>query len=188
MAILILGLVLFLGIHLTRVVAPGFRNAQLAAGEGRWKGIYSVVSVAGLALIVWGWHLYRPDAPEVFTPPAWGRHVTPLLVLFAFILFPAANAPAGYIKHYLKHPMLIGTILWSGGHLLANGDAASLLLFGGFLVWSVIDLVAVIPRGDPAPAILKPRSDIIAIVAGAVLFAVFGLWLHEWLFGFDPFA
>jgi len=188
MAILVLGLVVFLGIHLVRVVAPGFRDAQVAASENRWKGIYSVVSLAGLALIIWGWHLYRADAPELFTPPEWGRHVMPIFVLLAFILFAAANSPAGYIRHYLKHPMLIGTILWSGGHLLANGDAASLLLFGAFLVWAVIDLVAVIPRGDPAPAIVKPRSDIIAIVAGAVIFAVFGLWLHQWLFGFDPFA
>ena len=188
MAILILGLVLFLGIHLTRVVAPGFREAQIAASEGRWKGIYSVVSIAGIVLIVWGWHLYRPDAPELYEPPAWGRHVTPLFVLIGFILFAAANAPAGYIRHYLKHPMLIGTILWSGGHLLANGDAASLILFGGVLAWAVVDLIAVIPRGDSAPKVVSTRSDVIAIVAGAIVFAVFGFWLHAWLFGVDPFA
>ena len=188
MTILVLGLVVFFAIHLVRIAAPGFRAAQIAANEKRWKGIYSVVSLVGVALIIWGWHLYRPEAPEVYSPPEWGRHVTPLLVLIAFILAAAANAPAGYIRYYLKHPFLTGVILWSAGHLLANGDAASLLVFGAFLVYSIVDLVAVIPRGDPARAVVRPRSDIIAVVAGVVVFAVFGFWLHEWLFGFDPFA
>jgi uncharacterized membrane protein len=188
MAILVLGLAVFFAIHLVRIAAPGFRDAQIAASENRWKGIYTVISLVGLGLIIWGWHVYRPEAPEMYAPPEWGRHVTPLLVLVAFILIAAANAPAGYIRHYLKHPFLTGIILWSLGHLLANGDLASLLLFGSFLVYSVVDLVAVIPRGDPAPAVVRPRSDVIAIVAGAVIFAIFGLWLHEWLFGFDPFA
>jgi uncharacterized membrane protein len=188
MTILILGLVLFFGIHSVRVLAPGFRDAQLAASENRWKGIYSVVSIVGVALIVWGWHVFRPDAPEIYEPPSWGRHVTPLLVLIAFVFIAAANAPAGYIRHYVKHPFLTGIILWSGGHLLANGDLASLILFGAFLVWSVVDLIAVIPRGDPAPKVVRPMSDVIAVVAGAAVFAVFGLWLHGWLFGVDPFA
>jgi len=188
MAILVLGLVVFFAIHLVRIVAPGFRAAQIAAGENRWKGIYTVISLVGLGLIIWGWRVYRLEAPEVYAPPEWGRHVTPLLVLVAFILIAAANAPAGYIRHYLKHPFLTGIILWSLGHLLANGDLASLLLFGSFLVYSVVALVAVIPRGDPAPAIVRPRSDIIAIVAGAVVFAVFGFWLHGWLFNVEPFA
>jgi uncharacterized membrane protein len=188
MAILILGLVVFFGIHFIRIVAPGFREAQIAASENRWKGIYSVVSFVGIALIIWGWHLYRVDAPEIYEPPSWGRHVTPLLVLIAFILIAAANAPAGYIRHWLKHPFLTGMILWSGGHLLANGDAASLILFGSFLVYSIIALIAVIPRGDPAPKVVRPRSDIIAVVAGIAVFAVFGFWLHAWLFGVDPFA
>jgi uncharacterized membrane protein len=188
MAILILGLVVFFGIHLVRIVAPGFRAAQVAANENRWKGIYSVVSLVGIALIIWGWHLYRFEAPEIYEPPSWGRHLTALLVLIAFILIAAANAPAGYIRNRLKHPFLTGIILWSTGHLLANGDLASLLLFGSFLVYAVVDLIAVIPRGDPAPAVVKPRSDIIAIVAGVVVFAVFGFWLHGWLFGAYPFA
>ena len=188
MAIFVLGLVVFFGTHLVRVAAPNFRAAQVSANERRWKGIYSLVSLAGIALIIWGWHLYRPEAPEVYAPPEWGRHVTPLLLLIAFILVAAANAPAGYIRHYLKHPFLTGTILWSLGHLLANGDLASLLLFGAFLVYSIVDLVAVIPRGDPAPTVVSPRSDVIAVVTGAVVFAVFGFWLHGWLFGVEPFA
>jgi uncharacterized membrane protein len=187
MLILIVGLVVFLGVHLVRVVAPGFRAAQIAENERRWKGIYSVLSLVGIVLIVWGWRSFRPEAPEIYEPPSWGRHLAWLLVLLAFISF-GASGPAGRIKHWIKHPMLIGTILWSAGHLLANGDLASLLLFGGFLVWAAVDLIAASQRGDPAPAVVRPRSDVIAVVSGAVLFAVFGLWVHGWLFGVEPFV
>ena len=121
MPILIAGLVVFFGVHLVRVVAPDFREAQIAVNERRWKGVYTLVSFAGLALIIWGWNVYRPEAPEIYEPPSWGRHLAALLVLLAFISF-AASGPAGRIKHWIKHPMLTGTILWSAGHLLANGD------------------------------------------------------------------
>jgi uncharacterized membrane protein len=187
MPILVIGLVVFLGVHLVRVVAPDFREQQIAANERRWKGVYTLISFAGLALIIWGWNVYRPEAPEIYEPPSWGRHLAALLVLLAFISF-AASGPAGRIKHWIKHPMLTGTILWSVGHLLANGDLASLLLFGGFLVWAVVDLIAASQRGDPAPVAERPMSDVIAVVAGAALFAVFGLWVHGWLFGADPFV
>ena len=188
MLVLVLGLVVFFAIHLVRVAAPGFREAQIAASEGRWKGIYSLLSVVGLALIVWGWNLYRPEAPEIYEPPGWGRHAAALLVLVAFVLLAAAYPPPGRIRHWVKHPMLVGVMLWAAGHLLANGDLASLLVFGGFLAYAIVDLIAVIPRGDPAPAVVRPLSDLTAIVAGAVVFAVFALWLHGWLFGVEPFA
>src|SRR5262245_53336818 len=169
MLVLVLGLVVFFAIHLVRVAAPGFREAQLATNEGRWKGIYSLVSIVGFALIVWGWHLYRAEAPEIYEPPSWGRHAAALLVLVAFVLLAAAYPPAGRIRHWVKHPMLVGVILWATGHLLANGDLASLLVFGAFLAYSVVDLIAVIPRGDPAPAVVRPVSDLTAIVAGVVV-------------------
>ena len=94
----------------------------------------------------------------------------------------------GSIKRRVKHPMLVGIILWAIGHLLANGDLASLLLFGAFLIYAILDLIAVIPRGDPAPAVVRTRSDFIAAAIGLVAFVVFGIWLHGWLFGVAPFA
>jgi uncharacterized membrane protein len=188
MLILVLGLVIFFGIHSVRIAAGGFRDAQVAANERRWKGLYSLVSIVGFALIIWGWNLYRPMAPEIYVPPSWGRHVSWVLVLAAFVSLPAAFLPSGSIKHWLKHPMLVSIILWAIGHLLANGDLASLLVFGAFLVYAIIDRIAVIPRGDPAPAVVQPRSDLIAAGIGLVAFAVFGFWLHGWLFGVSPFA
>ena len=188
MLILVLGLVIFFGIHSVRIAAGDFRDAQVAAGERRWKGLYSLVSIAGFVLIVWGWRLYRPEAPEIYEPPSWGRHLAALLVLLAFISFAASFLPAGSIKQRLKHPMLAGIMLWSVGHLLANGDLASILVFGAFLAYAIVDRIAVIPRGDPAPVVVQARSDLIAAGVGIVAFAVFGLWLHGWLFGVSPFA
>lgn len=186
MIILILGLVVFFGIHSVRMVAGGVRDRQIAANPGRWKGIYSLISLVGLGLIVWGWITFRPDAPEVYTSPEWGRHAAMLLVLIAFVLFVAAELPVGYIKKAVKHPMITGIALWSAGHLLANGDLASVLIFGAFLIYAIVNRLAVIPRGDPAPVVKQPRSDLIAIGVGVVAYAVFVLWLHGLLFGVSP--
>ena len=188
MFILVLGLVVFFAVHSVRMVAGGWRERQVAANPRRWRGLYSLGSLIGFALIIWGWIVFRPVAPEVYTPPDWGRHVTYPLVVLAFIIIATSYQPPGYIKHWLKHPMLVAIILWSVGHLLANGDLASVLVFGGFLVYAVVDRIAVIPRGDPAPTVQRPLSDAIAVVAGLVIFAVFGFWLHGLLFGVSPFA
>jgi len=186
--VLVLGLVVFFAVHSVRMLAGGFRESQVAANERRWKGIYSLVSLAGFALIIWGWILFRGEAPEIYEPPAWGRHLAMALMWVSFILLASANMPVGRIRFYLKHPMLLGVILWGAGHLLVNGDLASLLLFGAFLLYSVVNWVAVIPRGDPAPEVVRPRSDLISVVAGTVLYVLFVLWLHGWLFGVSPIA
>lgn len=188
MIILILGLVIFFAVHSVRMVAGGFREAQIAANPGRWRGIYALLSLIGFGLIIWGWWLYRAEAPEIYMPPGWGRHVASLFVLIAFVLLPAAYLPAGYIKHWVKQPMLAATILWSIGHLFANGDLASLLTFGAFLVWALWNRIAVIGRGDPAPQAARPLSDVISIAIGVVIFTVFGFWLHGLLFGASPFG
>lgn len=187
MLILVLGLLVFFAVHSVRMVAGGFRDAQVAVSERRWKGVFSLVSLLGLVLIVWGWIMFRAEAPQVYAPPEWGRHAAPAFVLVAFILLPAAYAPTGYLKRWVRHPMLAAVILWSIGHLLANGDLASVLLFGSFLIYAVVNLVAVSARGDIRPATLSLRGDIIAVAIGVVAFLTFGLWLHGWLFGVRPF-
>lgn len=186
MTILILGLALFLGIHAVRIVAGPFRDAQVAASPGRWKGLYSLVSAVGLGLIVWGWIQYRPAAPQLYDPPPWGRHAAMGLVWIAFVLLAGSNGPVGRIKATLRHPMLLGTILWSAGHLLANGDAASALLFGSFLAWAILDLASALRRKEPAPVVAKPVADVIAVVAGTGLYLVFVFVLHRLLFGVSP--
>lgn len=188
MWILVLGLVLFFGIHSVRMAAPGYRDTQLAANEQRWKGLYSVVSLIGVVLIILGWVFGAADNSAVYTPPEWGRHITMVLVWAAFILLASANMPAGRIKQWVKHPMLLGVGLWALGHLLANGDLFGLLTFGAFLVYAIINRIAVISRGDPAPVVVRPRSDVVSILAGTVLYAVFVLFLHQWLFGVSPLA
>jgi len=186
MTVLILGLLLFLGMHSVRIIAGPFRDAQVAARPGLWKGLYSLVSAAGLGLIIWGWMLYRPAAPVIYDPPAWGRHLALALVWPAFILLAGSNGPVGKIKAAVQHPMLIGILLWSLAHLLANGDQASVLLFGSFLVFSVADLVSALGRKTPAPVASGIVPDVIMVVAGTALYALFVLVLHRLLFGVSP--
>lgn len=191
MFILIVGLILFLGIHTVRIIAPGFRDRMIAErGENAWKGIYTLISLVGFGLIIWGFSIARFSAPIIYTPPLWMTHVTLLFMLVSFILLAVYGMPAGKIKPAVKHPMLLAVKLWAFGHLLANGDLASVLLFGAFLVWAVADRISVKRR---APAGMEPsvktgpvRNDIAAIVAGLVVYVLFVWKLHEWLFGVAP--
>lgn len=186
MWILIAGLVIFFAVHCVRIFAPGFRSRQLTGNERRWKGLYSLASLVGFVLIVWGWIIFRPEAPQVYDPPDWGRHLTMLLVLLAFVAIPTAYQPPGRIRTWLRHPFLVAVILWSLGHLFANGDLASVLLFGSFLLYGIADRIAVVGRPDPAPAYQGARGDIVGIVVGLVLYAIFIFWLHVFLFGVSP--
>ncbi len=186
MTILILGLVIFLGIHSVRILAGPFRDAQVAASLKRWTGLYSMVPGFGFGLVILGWIKFRPMAPQLYDPPAWGRHATMGLVWLAFVLLAGSNGPVGRIKATVRHPMLLGVIFWSAGHLLANGDQASAMLFGSFLVWAIVDLASALGRKEPAPVVTKPIADLIAVVAGTALYAVFVFFLHRILFGVSP--
>src|SRR5690606_1385968 len=129
---------LFLGVHCVRILAPDWRLRRIAAmGEAKWKGLYSLVSLAGLVLLVWGYALARPEAAILYEPATWLRHVAALLMVLALISFTAYLLPAGRLKPVLKHPMLVSVKAWALAHLLANGDLASILLFGAFLAWAV---------------------------------------------------
>lgn len=188
MTLLIVGLVLFLGIHSVSIVAPAWRDAQLAQrGEAAWKGLYSAVAAIGLGLIVYGYSVARQTPVVLYTPPAALRHVALLLLLPVFVLLFAAYLP-GRIKTITKHPMLLATKLWALAHLLANGSVADVLLFGGFLAWAVADRVSLkrrpvraLPTAPPGP-----MNDAIALVGGLVVYAGITLWLHRWLIGVAP--
>lgn len=187
MLTLILGLILFLGIHSVRIVAPGFRQSFIdGRGENAWKGLYSVVSLAGLALLIWGYGLVAGQTDYVFDSPAWARSLATILMPISLVLLVASNFPPGYIKALVRHPMLIGTILWALVHLLNNGDMASVLLFGAFLVWAVADLVsaAARPAGETPETKLWP--DLASIGIGLALTWAFVSFAHEWLFGVAP--
>lgn len=188
MWMLVAGLIVFFAPHLTRMLVPGMRDAAMARlGEAGWKGIYTLTSLAGLLLIIFGWRMFRPDAAIIYDPPAWGRHVTELAMLIALILMSAANMPAGRIRAILQHPFMIAIIIWSAGHLLANGDQSSLLLFGAFLVYGVWNLLVVTRRDVPRVEFVSYRGDIGAIAIGIILTGIIAMWLHGWIAGVSLF-
>jgi uncharacterized membrane protein len=183
MWIMIVGLVLFLGIHLVPVV-PRVRNRLvLQMGDRRYRGMFSIVAAVGLVLIIAGYWM-RPDRVQLFTPSESARALAPSLVAAAFVLFAAANMPA-HIRRALRHPMLIGLMLWSGVHLLANGDLTGTILFGSFLAYSIVDLVSVIARGDVKVFAPQWKFDAMALVGG-LLAAYVTMHVHPWLFGTGP--
>ena len=188
MGMLIIGLVLFLGIHTVSIVAPQWREGQIARlGEGPWKGMYSVVSAIGFGLLIYGYGAARQNPVVLYTPPTALRHVALLLMLPVFPLLVAAYFP-GRIQAAAKHPMLLATKFWAAAHLLANGTLADVLLFGGFLAWAVADRISVKRRpARPIPgAPARPNNDVIVNVVGLGLYALFVLWAHRWLFGVSP--
>ena len=191
LAVLIVGLVFFIGGH----VFVSQRKARAAViartGELPYKALFSIVALAGLALIVWGFAHYRVEGyVQVWTPPSWMRHVTVALVWPAIIFVTAAYVP-GDIKRALKHPMLVGVKLWAFAHLLSNGDLGGIILFGSILAWAVYDRITLKRRDDPgAPPIpvRGRRNDIIAIVVGTILYVALGLWFHPYIIGKSVFS
>jgi uncharacterized membrane protein len=184
MIILILGIVLFLSVHTVSTLRP-FRDSLVEDyGEGPYKGVYSLASAVGLGLIVWGFASYRSSGYiAVWDPPLWLRHVTLVLNWLAFVALVAAYSPLGKIKSALRHPMLAGVKAWALGHLLANGDLGSILLFGSLLAWAVYDRTTLKRRGDRgAPPSGVTAGDAIALVAGSAAFAAM-FWLHPILIG-----
>jgi len=188
MTLLIVGLLLFLGVHSLSIVAPGWRDAQIAArGEATWKGLYSVVAAIGLGLLIYGYAQARQSPVVLFTPPPALRHVSMLLLLPVFPLLFAVYLP-GRIKTLARHPMLLATKLWAASHLLVNGTLADVLLFGGFLAWAVADRISLKRRpARPVPAAAPgPWNDTIAVVGGLLVYALTSFWLHRWLIGVAP--
>ena len=192
MGMLLLGLVLFLGVHSVRIFADDWRTQVITRrGEGAWKGLYSLLSIAGFALLIWGYGLARQQPVVLWTPPVAMRHMASLLTLIAFILLVAAYVPRNGIKARLHHPMVIGVKVWAFAHLLCNGNLADVVLFGAFLVWAALDFRAARGR-DRAAQTVYPAGTVaataITVIVGAVAWVGFALWLHGMLIGVRPFG
>ena len=192
MALLIVGLVIFLGVHSTRIVADPWRTATIARiGEKPWKGIYSLLSIAGFVLIVIGYGMARQSPVVLYTPPTWARHLAALLTIPAFVLLVAAYVPLNTIKRAVGHPMVAGVKIWALAHLLANGTVADVLLFGGFLVWAVLSFTAA-RRRDRAAGTVYPvgtgTRTALTVAIGLVAWAAFAFALHRPLIGVGPFG
>ncbi|HEV2622336.1 MAG TPA: NnrU family protein [Frateuria sp.] len=192
MQILIFGLFAFCGVHLVRLLAPRWRERQIAHfGERPWKGLFALVALAGLVMICWGFGLARQLPLVLYAPPASLRHLTALFTLVAFVLVAAAYVPRNHIKAALGQPMLLGVVVWASGHLLSNGMLHDAVLFGAFLSWALLMALALQQRDRLAGVRAAPgtlRGDGIALVVGTVAWAVFAFWLHGWLIGVDPMA
>ena len=182
MALMVLGLALFLGTHLVPVFAP-LRARLAATGEQRYKGMFSIAAGVGLVLIVVGYWSWGAN-DRLFPPVQAARAAAPWLVTLAFVLL-AASHMRGHIRRVVQHPMVIGVVLWSGVHLLANGDRRGTVLFGSFLAWAVIDLVASLRRGSVTAFEPRAKYDVMAIVGGIVVAGIV-MAVHQPLFGVRP--
>ena len=192
MTYLILGLVIFLGAHSVRIYAEDWRTRAIARmGPNGWKAVYSLVSIAGFVLLVWGFGQARQAGGVLYEPPVFMRYITSLLTLVSFVLLAAAKVPGNHIKASIGHPMVAGVKLWAFAHLLANGRVADVILFGAFLVWAIVDFIAA-RRRDRAAGTRYPAGTVagtaLTVVIGVAAWLVFAFWAHQWLFGVAPFA
>lgn len=189
---LILGLIIFLGVHSIRIVADDWRTRTVVRyGELPWKGIYSMASLLGLGLMIWGFGLARQQPMQLWSPPTGMRHLAALLTLGSFVLLAASYVPANAIKARLHHPMVLAVKVWALAHLLANGNLAHILLFGSFLLWSIFDYAAARRRDRSGDIQYQPGkwgATAITVIVGLGLWLVFALWLHGMLIGVRPFG
>ena len=190
MLILVLGLVLFLGVHSVRIFAEGWRSRTVShMGPLTWKAVFSVVSVIGFVLIIWGYGVARQQPVMVWSPPMGMKHANSLFTLVAFIFLAAAYVPRNHLKAKMHHPMVLGVKLWAFGHLLATGKLADLLLFGSFLLWAVLDFRAARQRDRVQGTVYAPGTmmgTLLTVVIGMVAWAAFAFWLHAALIGIAP--
>lgn len=192
MTYLIIGLILFLGVHSVRILADNQRTRwQQRWGTNTYKGLYSALSLLGFLLIVWGFGLAREMPVVLWSPPTGMRHLAALLTLFAFILLAASYVPRNHFKARLHHPMVLSVKVWALAHLLCNGNLAHVVLFGSFLAWSVVCFSAS-RRRDRVQSITYPAGTasgtVATVVIGVVAWGVFAMVLHGLLIGVRPFG
>jgi uncharacterized membrane protein len=183
---LTLGVLLWSLTHLVPAAAPGLRKSLFGRfGENGYKGVFTLLMLLAIYLVVSGWKAALPES--VYLPPTWGRHLTALLMLVGFVLF-FAPYPPNNIKRLLRHPQLTGVLCWGVGHLLANGEGRSIVLFGGLALWAILEMLLINrregawDRPPPAPG----RNDIALAAGGAIVYVIVAM-SHQWLFGFSPF-
>ncbi len=191
MTLLILGLVLFLGVHSTRIVAEGWRTQMLGKlGPNGWKGVYSVLSIVGFVLIIQGYAAARLEPTVLWGAPTWVRHAAALLTLVAFVFLAAAYVPKNGIKARLRHPMVLGVKVWALAHLLANNTLADVLLFGSFLLWAVLSFRAARARDRQQQALVPASAlpmTVVTVVVGVGAWLAFAMWAHQAWIGVHPF-
>lgn len=185
MSILLIGLALFIAVHSIAIVNAPWRDRMAdRLGEWPWKAVYSLIALAGFVLIVWGYGQARAEPVVFYTSPLWLRYVAIVALVPVFPLLFATYLP-GRIQMATRHPMLVAVKLWAVAHLLANGTLPDIVLFGSLLAWAVVDRISLKRRAPPfvprLPA--SPLNDVIAVVVGLALYAVFILGVHEWLIG-----
>jgi len=185
MTLFIIGLVLFFTPHAVSIVNEAWRDRMVERlGVWPWKGLYALLSLLGFVLLVWGYGMARQDSLVIYSPADWLRHLVMLLLLPVFPLLLATYFP-GRIKSFVRHPMLVATILWAFAHLLANGRVTDILLFGGFLLWALLDLISMRWRTHrPVPGAPAAKyNDSIALLLGLILYGLFVVMLHKQLIG-----
>ncbi|WP_233839961.1 NnrU family protein [Dyella sp. 2HG41-7] len=190
MFVLILGLIVFLGLHSVRIVADDWRVRQIERiGLNRWKAFYSIVAIIGFVLICVGFGMARQQPVLLYIPPLWLRHLNGLFMLVALILFAAAKVPNNHIKAKLGHPQVLAVKTWAFGHLLATGMLHDVVLFAPFLLWAIV-LYQVSRKRDRRNGTTYPpgtaKGTAIAVAAGVAIWALFAFWLHTLLIGVNP--
>lgn len=200
MEIFVLGLLIFLGTHSLRIFADGKRSQLLETwGEKKFKLIYSLLSMLGFAIMIWGYGLARMDPIELWVPPIWGRHLALLLVWVAWILMASAFIHANWFKVKMHHPMVLSVKTWGVAHLLANGQLHQVLLFGGFLAWGVLSFVSA-KRRDRSQALALEQAGLpplavvpvsnaatqLTLAIGTLAYILFLAWGHKALIGVSP--
>ena len=192
MTYLILGLAIFLGVHSVRIFGDGWRTSMRNQhGENTYKGVYSVLSILGFALVIWGFGVAREAPVQLWMPPRGMRHAASLLTLVSFILLAGAYVPRNFFKARFHHPMVLAVKVWALAHLMSNGNAAHVLLFGAFLAWAVLSFVAARKRDRLLNTVYAPATTsgtLITVVAGSLAWAAFALYLHGMLIGIRPFG
>ena len=191
LAVLVLGLVVFIGSHAVSMARGARTDAVNRIGEVPYKIVYSLVAILGVVLIGWGYAQYRATGwVQIWNPPGFMRHVTVALMWPSIVAIAAAYSP-GHIKSTLKHPMLVGVKLWAFAHLLANGDLGSIVLFGSVLAWAVVDRISLKRRSDaggPPIPIGGWKNDIVAVIAGTLVYLALGFVFHPLVIGVPAFT
>lgn len=192
MTIFIIGLVLFLGMHSVMIFAPNWSRAQIEKiGENKWHGIYSIISLIGFLLIIWGYAEASDAVTIVWYPPLWSKYLASVFIFLSFIFLTAAYIPGTKMKSVIGHPMIIGVKLWAFGHLLTNGTLLDIILFGSFLLWAILDFRSSRQKDRAENKVYEfvgYQRDAIAIVLGLVSGLIFVLYLHGPLIGVAPFG